>query len=144
MTSPDHSPRRARARLVVALALAGCGGAKPAPAPPEPEPMSDDPAMLAQAMVDALGEMTLAAETHAGDCPSMAAALTEVFDRVRPTFAHIQELRADPEVARDLTTAFRSYDADADALAHRMTAALAGCNADAQVMDAMAKMPVIQ
>jgi len=74
----------------------------------------------------------------------MAAALTEVFDRVRPTFDHVEELRTDPESARGLTSAFKAYAVDAAKLTERMFKAIQVCRADSSVIDAMAKMPVIQ
>jgi hypothetical protein len=132
-----------RALGVIFVGLAACGGGKGAQEP-EPEPVTTNPILLAQSVVDALGEMTIAAESHAADCPGMAAALTEIFDRVRPTFDQIQTLRADPETARELTTAFRPYDADAATLARRLSAAVTVCAKDTAVVDAMAKMPVIQ
>jgi hypothetical protein len=130
--------------LSVALAAAACGGKQPAPEPPEPDPVTSDPTLLAQSIVDALGEMTIAAEGHAGDCPAMAAALSEVFERVRPTFDRVAELRREPETARELTAAFRPYDVDAARLGERMSTALQPCAKDTSVVDAMAKMPVIQ
>jgi len=59
---PDAAGRAGALALALALALAcGCGGRqRPAPEP-EPEHIPDNPAVLAQFIIDSLGEMTIAA-----------------------------------------------------------------------------------
>jgi hypothetical protein len=130
----------------LAAALAACGG----PQKPEPElteaelSTANDPVVLAQRMVDAFAEMAVTAEAHVDDCPGMAVGLTEVFDRQRPLFDHVNEIAKDPDSERALSTAVRTYNAQATALADRMSAAVNRCRNDPAVGDAMARMPVLQ
>jgi len=132
--------------LATFLALAACGGK-----PHEDEldtgrqPTGEnDPDRIAGLVLASLEQMTVAAEAHVDDCKAMADDLLVVFDRVRPVFDKVETLRQDPERERALTAALKRYDAEAQALANRMTAALEHCQLDPAVGDAMAKMPVIR
>lgn len=137
---------RELAVVLVAIVMAACGGKqRPEPEPTEAElSTANDPIVLAQRMVDAFAEMAVTAESHVDDCPQMGIALTEVFDRQRPLFDHVNEIAKDPDSARELTTAVKTYNAQATALADRMSAAVNLCRDDPAVGDAMAKMPVLQ
>lgn len=137
---------RELAAVLAAVVVTACGGTqRPEPEPTEAElSTANDPVVLAQRMVDAFAEMAVAAETHVDDCPQMAVALTEVFARQQPLFDHVNAIAKDPEAARALTTAVKTYNAQATALADRMSAAVNLCRDDPAVGDAMAKMPVLQ
>lgn len=131
--------------IAIAVAVAACGGRQHDDDATGPEPDPDNaPATLAAHVRDALAEMTTAAETHVGDCPAMAAALTEVFDRVRPLFDRVNLQRQDANRAREINAALKPYNSEATALIDRLSAAVNPCHDDPAIVDAMAKMPVIQ
>ena len=129
------------ARVALALALVACGSRRGAEEPQEDT--NNDPQVLAAKMRDALAEMVAAAEAHPEDCPAIAKALTAVFDDVRPLFDHVQTLAKDPDKARELTTAFKPHEQQADALATRLSNAINPCHGDPAFRDAIARMPTL-
>ena len=140
----QRRPARSAIVAIVLAALAACGGKHgDDDTLPEPDP-ENAPATIAIHIRDALAEMTLTAETHAGDCPAMASALRDVFDRVRPLFDRVNLQRQDANRAREINTALKPYNTEASALIERLSAAVNPCHEDAGIVDAMAKMPVIQ
>ena len=137
--------RRVRSAVIAVAVIAACGGRQRPDDDPGPEPDPENaPATLATHVRDALAEMTTAAEAHAADCPAMASALIEVFDRVRPLFDRVKTQAQDKDRARELTAAFQAHADEAKALGDRFSIAVNACTADPAVRDAMAKMPVIQ
>jgi hypothetical protein len=137
-------PARSSA-IAIVIAVAACGGHQrhDDEAGLEPDPQNA-PAAIAIQVRDALADMTTAAETHAGDCPAMASALTEVFDRVRPLFDRVNLQRQDANRAREINAALKPYNSEAAALIDRLSTAVNPCHEDPAIVDAMAKMPVIQ
>jgi hypothetical protein len=138
VTAPA-APRRRAIAVAAAAAALGCGGSRPpaaAPAPPAP-------AANALRLHRELGELATIARRERASCPRLAAALRELFARMRDSVAAAEQLARDPARARELTAALRAYD-DLDRAAPEAIAAdLAPCSGDREVREVMAAMPIL-
>ncbi|MDX2094081.1 MAG: hypothetical protein SFX73_39990 [Kofleriaceae bacterium] len=126
-------------RLVLVL-LVACGGKQPAP---EGSPPFDAPALAAE-LDGELAEVARILHDHREDCPRMASELRAVFARMTASLARAREAQQDPERARQLTTAMRTYDAAAGARMQQIEADFsvdAPCANDANVRSTMLSMP---
>jgi hypothetical protein len=123
----------------LALALAACGASRPPPRPPGPP----DPKTVAQRLHLAMNEMAAIALRERADCPRMAAALRELFGRMRIAVDEARRMADDPALGAQLTAELRAYD-DADrGLSDAIFQNLVACKDHHAVQDAMAAMPVV-
>lgn len=126
--------------VVLALMLA-CGGAKPAPQPPKL-----DTRALAAELDAQMGEVAAIVHSRRTDCPRMASELRAVFARMSVSLDRAREAQSDPELAKQLTTDMRAYDAIS---AKRVAAIEADftvdttCARDPAVRDALQTMPTL-
>jgi hypothetical protein len=123
--------------LALALALAACGASRPRP------PGPPDPKTVAQRLHLAMNEMAAIALRERADCPRMAAALRELFGRMRLAVDEARRMAEDPALGARLTAELRGYD-DADrGLSDAIFRNLVACKDHRAVQDAMAAMPVV-
>ena len=90
--------------LLGALALAACGGH------PHPHPPAFDASALAARIDKVLGDLAAATQQHEADCPQMLDELERILAAAQQPIADVRAAQADPEHARQLTTAMRAYD----------------------------------
>lgn len=127
-----------RAALVL---LVACGGAKPAPQAPKV-----DTRALAAELDAQLGEVAAIIHAHRTDCARMASDLRAVFARMTVSLDRARQAQQDPNVAKQLTTDMRAYDAVS---AQRVAAIEADftvdatCARDPAVRDALQAMPTL-
>jgi hypothetical protein len=124
--------------LGLALALAACGGAQRPPRPPPP-----DPKLVAQRLHLAMNEMAAIVKRERADCPRMAAALRELFGRMRIAVDDAQRMSEDPALGKQLTIELRAYDEADRGLSDAIFRDLVACKDHRAVQDAMAAMPVV-
>jgi hypothetical protein len=128
-------------RAVMLALVVGCGGAKPAPQPPKL-----DTRALAAELDAQMGEVAAIIHDHRSDCPRMARELRAVFARMTVSLDRAREAQKNPEVAKQLTTDMRAYDAVS---AQRVAAIEADftvdatCARDPAVRDALQTMPTL-
>jgi hypothetical protein len=135
---PAAPPAPALAPALV-LALAACGASRPPPRPPAPP----DPRAVAQRLHLAMNEMAAIVARQRADCPRMAAALRELFGRMRLAVDEARRMAEDPALGKQLTAELRAYD-DADrGLSDAIFRNLVACKDHRAVQDAMAAMPVV-
>ncbi len=133
-------PARGRERaLVLALALAACGSPRRPPA----APAAPDPEQVAQRLHLSMNEMAAIVRRERADCPRMAAALRELFGRMRSAVAEARQMAEDPALGRQLTAELRAYDQADRGLADAIFRDLVACKDHPGVRDAMAEMPVV-
>ena len=119
--------------------LVACGGAKPAPQAPKV-----DTRALAAELDAQMGEVAAIVHNRGTDCPRMASELRAVFARMTVSLERARHAQQDPEVAKQLTTDMRAYDAVS---AQRVAAIEADftveatCARDPAVRDALQTMP---
>jgi hypothetical protein len=77
------------------------------------------------------------------DCPRMAAALRELFGRMRLVVDEARQMAEDPALGKQLTAELRAYDAADRGLADAIFRDLIACKDHPGVQDAMATMPVV-
>ena len=124
--------------LALPLALAACGGAQRPPRPPPP-----DPKLVAQRLHLAMNEMAAIVKRERADCPRMAAALRELFGRMRIAVDDAQRMSEDPALGKQLTIELRAYDEADRGLSDAIFRDLVACKDHRAVQDAMAAMPVV-
>lgn len=90
--------------LLVAAVLVACGGH------PHPHPPPFDARALAARVDEILGELATATAQHEADCPRMLDELERILTAAKPSFDEVRAAEADPERAKQLTTAMRAYD----------------------------------
>jgi hypothetical protein len=91
--------------VIVAAALAACGGSPHPRAAP-----AFDASALAARIDRLLGDLAAAAERDQADCPRMLDDLEQILAAGRQPIDEVRAAEADPERARQLTTAMRAYD----------------------------------
>ena len=121
--------------------LVACGGPRPAPQQPKV-----DTAAFAAELDAEHGELAVILHRDRADCPALASNLRALFARMAASFQHARELQKDPEVAKQLTTDLKRYDA---AVAQRSAAIDADltpdapCLHDPAVRDVLMTMPTL-
>ncbi len=90
--------------LILAAALVACGGH------PHPHPPPFDARGLAARIDKILGDLATATAQHEADCPRMLDDLEAILAAAKPSFDEVRAAEADPERAKQLTTAMRAYD----------------------------------
>jgi hypothetical protein len=125
--------------LVLALALAACGSSRRPPRPPAPP----DPKLVAQRLHLSMNEMAAIVARERADCPRMAAALRELFGRMRIAVDEARRMAEDPALGKQLTAELRAYDEADRGLADAIFRDLVACKDHRGVQDAMAAMPVV-
>ena len=125
--------------LALAAALGSCGAPRRPPAPPA----APDPALVAQRLHRAMTEMAAIVARERAACPRMAAALRELFGRMRIAVDEARQMAEDPALGRQLTAELRAYDEADRGLADAIFRDLVACKDHPGVRDAMAAMPVV-
>lgn len=90
--------------VVFAAVLVACGG-HPHPAQPPPFPAEQ----LAAEVDGVMGKLAKATARDQDDCPHLLDELDGILVASRPTFDRVHTAEQDPEHARLLTSAMRSY-----------------------------------
>ena len=127
-----------RASLAAALlALAAChherGPAKPAPIDP-------------RALAAELAETAAIVHAHRDDCPTLAAALRDVFARMRASIAVAHRAQLDTTLAKQLVIEMRAYDrssAEYSAAIEADFTASTACAHDRGVREVLMAMPTL-
>lgn len=88
--------------MVLALALAACGG--------HPHPPPFDAKGLAAAIDHIVGSLADATATYEADCPKLLDELERILVAARGTIDQAKAAQADPDHAKQLTSAMRAYD----------------------------------
>ena len=121
--------------------LIACGGAKQPPKPPKV-----DTRALAAELDAQMSEVAAIVRTRRTDCPRMAGELRAVFARMTVSLERARLAQQDPEIAKQLTTDVRAYDA----VSAQRVAAIgsdftvdAPCARDPAVRDALQTMPTL-
>lgn len=127
------------AAAAAAFALAACGSSRPPPGPPAPA----DPALVARRLHRAMHEMAAIVRRDRADCARMAAALRELFGRMRIAVDDARRMAGDPALGPRLTAELRAYDTADRGLADAIFRDLVACKDHRGVQDAMAAMPVV-
>jgi hypothetical protein len=91
-----------RRAILFVLALAACGG--------HPHPPPFDAKGLAAAIDHVLGSLASATATYEADCPKLLDELERILVAARGTIDQAKAAQADPEHAKELTSAMRAYD----------------------------------
>ena len=125
--------------LTLGLALVACGGAGARPEPPPPP----EPRLVAQRLHLAMNEMAAIVHRERAACPRMAAALRELFQRMRPAVAEARQMAEDPALARQLTAELRTYDEADRGISDAVFRDLVACKDHPAVQGAMREMPVV-
>lgn len=136
--------------LLLLVLLVACGGPQrdqtPPPPPPDAAPelaMDEETARAtAEGMLEVLTTMAAIVEQRAGDCATMAVELGALFDQAAPLVEIIETAKKDAEAARLLGAAMQELELKVTPVAERISPALATCNHDPAVAEAMQKMPV--
>jgi len=158
--------------LLVVMAVA-CGGSRPRGGGPAQDAdaaaRSLDPAearMLADGFRDALEAMAEVIRARSGvacrgdagppappdggasgarcaDCAAMAADLDAVFDRAQPLFDRAAAVRADPESTQVLDDAMRQLGGGVPLLVEEISAGLAPCAGNPDLVRVIERMPVL-
>jgi hypothetical protein len=156
------------ALVVVLIGGAGCGGKKPpggeTPAPIDAGGVTLDPdeaALLAggfRDMLEAMAEVVRARRGAAcggdagvrdgdagpcADCAAMAVDLGAVFDRAEPLFARAREVRSHDDSNRVFDDAMRAHERGVKALVDEISAGLAPCAGNAELVKVIERMPVL-
>jgi hypothetical protein len=106
-------------RSVAFVALVACGGPQHA--------VSFDAKGLAAELDHAIAEMAAIVAAPGADCAVIVKRLGEAEERARGPVARAREAQADPDRAKQLTTAARAYDKVAVGRADAIAAKLAIC-----------------
>ena len=125
--------------IALALALAACGGPRARPEPPPPP----EPRLVAQRLHLAMNEMAAIVHRERAACPRMAAALRELFGRMRLAVAEAKQMAEDPALARQLTAELRTYDEADRGISDAVFRDLVACKDHPAVQGAMREMPVV-
>ncbi len=133
------SPRKSAAAVAVAIGLVACGSPRRPPKPPAPA----DPRELAQRLHLSMNEMAAIVARHRTDCPRMAAALRELFGRMRLAVDEARRMAEDPALGKQLTAELHAYDEADRGLSEAIFRDLVACKDHRGVQDAMAAMPVM-
>ncbi len=91
------------------------------------------------------GEMTeLATITRRtrGDCPRMASELRPLVIRMQATAERVAQAKADPALAKELTTELRTYDAQLAGVTDAISADLLTCKDSPEVFEVVQAIPV--
>jgi len=108
--------------LIVALVLSACGG-HPHPTPPPPF----DAAGLAAELDRVMSDLAAATARLEGDCPRMLDEIERILVGAKDPIDRARAAEADPERAKQLTTAMRSYDDRARGRSDAIAIGLAVC-----------------
>lgn len=140
--------RASRSLATLALAFTiGCRAAPPPrSSPPEPSPTTLEPYALAAELDGQLAELAAIVHAHRADCPRLAAELRALFARMATTVQRARDAERDPELARQLTAALRTYDESAAARTTSIEADFAAdpsCTYDPEVRKVLESMPIL-
>ncbi len=128
-------------RALLLVLVIACGG----PQRPLAPPPFDAKALAAE--LDAhLAELARIIHARRDACPAMARDLRALFARMEPTLARARAAQQDPDHAKQLTTELRAYDraaAEREAAIEADFGASSACARDADVRDAMQRMPTL-
>lgn len=128
-------------RALVLVAALGCGGSQ-RPAGPPPF----DAEALATELATEMAELAAIVHTHRADCPRMAAAMRALFPRMEASLERARQAQKDPERARQLTSAMRTYDqrtAEHMASIEADFTADSTCARDERVREVLSTMPTL-
>jgi hypothetical protein len=127
-------------RIALVAMLAACGGGQHADKP------RVDTAGIAAEIDREQSELALILHRDRADCPALAANLRSLFPRLSAALQRAKDAQRDPEIAKQLTTDLRRYDADArqrDAAMEADVTPDAPCIHDAAVRAALMAMPTM-
>jgi hypothetical protein len=129
-----------RSVSLAALVLIACG---PKPAPQKP---TIDTHALAAELAAQMNEVASIVHDRRADCPKLASELRRLFVRMSASLDRAREAQQDPVLAKQLTTALRSYDEASsravDSIEKDFTVE-SRCARDPEVRDVLQSMPTL-